>query len=424
LEIEQISGIHAIRTTKNFVMNGRILTVPMVILFTLCFLSSENLLIAQLRSVSLAEAIDMAVANNKDLEVYRLRVTQSRKLKAEAFDPGATGIYYGYDENNLAANDLPLKILGIEQSFDFPTVYVYRLKAARTQADLEGIIYELQKDQLIKKVAQNYYHVMVAQKKLHYLKELDSLYSSFISAADRRYRVGESNYLESLTSRAHALLFRTRYIQMTEELTTELQKLQSLIQSDTLITVPDQDLQPLEITTPDLNEHYGIMLHNEMQKLSQSKLNIEKNLLLPGFKLEYFQGTNNGENAKIYPGFQIGVSVPILFGAQNARIQAARIEKEISSANALNYASMLKSRSEELNSEIRKYNEVIKQYQVLGKETAAEIMKYARYAYDQGEIDFFKYIYALEEAVNIELDYLENLRMYNQAVLELNYLNL
>ena len=55
---------------------------------------------------------------------------------------------------------------------------------------------------------------------------------------------------------------------------------------------------------------------------------------------------------------------------------------------------------------------------------ATEINKYARMAYENGEIDFFQYIQSLENATIIELDYLDSLNDYNQAMLELNYLNL
>jgi cobalt-zinc-cadmium resistance protein CzcA len=78
----------------------------------------------------------------------------------------------------------------------------------------------------------------------------------------------------------------------------------------------------------------------------------------------------------------------------------------------------------EILSEIRKYDKIIKQYNELGKETSQEIMRYAREAFDQGEIDFHVFISSLEEAFNLELNFLDNLYNYNQAVIDLNYLNL
>lgn len=386
--------------------------------------SMTTVLIAQTKPVTLDEAINMAIMNNKELESYRLKAEQSKKLKAEAFDPGSTGIYYSYDANNVAENDVPLRIIGIEQSFDFPTVYISRIRSAKSQAEVDLLIYELNRNELSKKVSQSYYKILLIQSKLPHFRVMDSLYTSIITAAERRYITGESNYLESLTSRSHALHLKMYYVHANEDLKNELQKLRALIQSDTIISVPEMKLEPLEINSHVFSRNYGIMLHDEMQRLSQNKLKTERNLLLPGLSLEYFQGTNSGANAKIYPGFSVGLSIPILFGAQNARIQAAKIENEINSANALNYSAMLKSHSEEIMTEIRKHNEVLKQYNELGKETSAEILKYARLAYDKGEIDFHTYISSLEEAINIELEYLDSLDSYNQAVLEFNYLSL
>jgi cobalt-zinc-cadmium resistance protein CzcA len=379
---------------------------------------------AQLKMVSIDEAVDLAIRNNKKLETYRLKAEKSQKLKGEAFNPGNTSIIYSYDENNVAENDVPLKVFGVEQSFNFPTVYIYRLKAARSQAEVDELIYKYHSNELAKKVSQAYYKVLVAQLKTDHFRTLDSLYFAYSEAASKMYTTGESNYLESLTSRVRAMQMKTRYIQISEDLNNELQKLQALVQADTLIEVPYQEPEMIKISNPDLFVHVGILLNEKLQKLSTANLQVERNMLLPDISLSYFQGTNNGENAKVYPGFAVGLAVPIFFGAQSARIQAAKIEKEINAANTLNYSVMLKSRSDEIFTEIRKYSEVLKQYKDLGKETSEEIMKYAQKAFQEGEIDFHTYISSLEEAINIELDYLDNLSDYNQAVLELNYLSL
>ena len=46
----------------------------------------------------------------------------------------------------------------------------------------------------------------------------------------------------------------------------------------------------------------------------------------------------------------------------------------------------------------------------------------AQQSYKNGEIDFFDYIQSLENAKDIELQYLENLNAYNRTVIALNYL--
>ncbi len=393
--------------------------IALIVLSNVCFIgiSAQNL------TVTVEEAIQMAISNNKELESFRLKAEQSRKLKGEAFDPGSTNLYYSYDENNVAANDIPLKVFGIEQSFDFPGVYISRLKAARSQAEIDQIQYEIKKNEIAKTVTKNYYQVLYLREKLPLYGRLDSLYSSIVESARKRYTSGEISYLESLTIRSHAMQLRTNFIHTNEDLRNAQQKLQSIIQSDTLISIAPVQLLPLEISS-DLTNTYGTRLYDEIQKLAHNRLKEQRNMLLPGLSLEYFQGTNNGENAKIYPGFSVGVSIPLFFGASRARIQSARIERQISDAGALNYHAVLKSQSEDILTEIRKYKEILNQYDVLGKETYEEILRYSDEAYEKGDIDFHIYITSLEEAINLQLSYLENLNEYNQSVIELNYLDL
>jgi cobalt-zinc-cadmium resistance protein CzcA len=336
----------------------------------------------------------------------------------------AANLYYSYDANNFAENDLPLKVIGIQQNFSFPGVYGAQYKTLKSQAELQRIIYNIQRQQLVKKVTMQYYTVVTLQWKLMYFERLDSLYDNFKQAATRGYEVGESNYLEALTAQSKALQIKTKHLQAAEDHRTALQQLNALIQSDSTFSVPSQELQPLTALPQNLSANPGILMQDELQRLAGRKLSVEQNKLFPGISLEYFMGSNNGEDAKMYPGYQVGLTIPLFFGAQHSRIQAAKIEKEISYSGALNYIITLKSRQEQLMTDLRKYNEVILMYQTTGKKMANEIRKYARMAYENGEIDVFMYLLSLENATNIELDYLDNLKTYNQTVLELNYLYL
>jgi cobalt-zinc-cadmium resistance protein CzcA len=379
---------------------------------------------AQSRPIFISEAIDLALSNNKDLISYQLKAEQSRKLKGEAFDLGNTNFYYSYDANNFAENDIPLNVYGIRQNFSFPGVYINQHRILKIQADLQQILYEIHRQQLIRNVSKNYYTVVMIQKKLQLYNNLDSLYGLFAQAASKRYDVGEANYLETLTAQAKAMQIKTLRKQLAEDAAVALQQLQALVQSDSAFTVPDQDLERIAMLPQDLIKNQGMLMQAKIQQLNNNKLNVERNRLMPDLSLEYFRGYNQGEDAKVYPGYQVGLSIPLVFGAQHSRIQAAKLEKNISESNTLNYIIQLETRQKTLMAEINKYNEALVQYQVTGKAMAEEIYKYAGMAFKSGEIDYFQYIQSLENAALIELEYLDNLNNYNQTVLDLNFLNL
>jgi|WetSurSiteA1Bulk_404760.scaffolds.fasta_scaffold00360_4 heavy metal efflux system protein len=393
-------------------------------MIALLVLGIPSALKGQTRPLQLNEAVDIALANNHEVLSFKLKAEQSLKQKGEAFDLEATSLYYGYDANNFAENGVPLKVFGIQQRISFPGVYSARFKTLKSQAELQRLLYDIHRQQLIKRVTQQYYTVVTMQKKLRFYERLDSLYEFFQKAAAKRHDVGETNYLEVLTAQSKAFQIKTKHMVAAEDLRTALLQLNTLIQADSSYTVPDQDFRPLVVSSPNLSEHPGVLMQDELQRLAKNKLRIEQNRILPGVDLEYFWGSNQGPEAKMYPGYQVGLSFPVFFGAQHSRIQAAKIEEEVSSAEALNYTLNLKTRQNQLYTEIHKYNEAVMQYQVNGKKMADEIGKYAKMAYENGEIDVFQYVQSLENAATIELDYLENLNNYNQVVLELNFLYL
>ncbi len=58
------------------------------------------------------------------------------------------------------------------------------------------------------------------------------------------------------------------------------------------------------------------------------------------------------------------------------------------------------------------------------KQLASELIRSSQKSYDAGEIDFFRFVQSVDGAMEIELDYLENLHQYNQLVLDINYMTL
>ena len=75
-----------------------------------------------------------------------------------------------------------------------------------------------------------------------------------------------------------------------------------------------------------------------------------------------------------------------------------------------------------MRSDIRKYEEGIDYYQTKGSKLATETIFHANKSYQNGEINFFQYTQLLENAKNIQSNYLHTLLQYNVTVLEANYI--
>ena len=61
-------------------------------------------------------------------------------------------------------------------------------------------------------------------------------------------------------------------------------------------------------------------------------------------------------------------------------------------------------------------------YEEEGGALADEILKAAENSFRSGEIDYFQYIQSLENSYEIRISYLDQLELYNETVLNINYI--
>jgi len=377
---------------------------------------------AQEKPLTIEQAIQISLKNNKALKASAARVQQNEQLVGTAFDIDKTQVYYQYDENNLAENRQPLNVWGVSQNIQFPTIYGAQRNVQKGKAALSQQQFALDSRLITKEVSQAYYRVLYWQNTVKNYAYLDSLYSQFAYASNRRYEVGETNYLEKLTAESKQKEIEILLKQGQENMNKSYLELKKWMQTDSAYAIPNQALPKLQLQTLDIENHPGIGYYQDLEHLSDATLSLERQKLLPDIYVALFQGTNNFENAKTYQGFQVGIAFPLWFGNQKAKIKAAKTETLIVQDEFENYKSTLTIHYQSLLLDLSKFEEGISYYDTQGKILAQELFSNAEKAFQNGEINFLQYVQLLENAKNIEGNYLENLLQYNNTVLEANYL--
>jgi len=366
--------------------------------------------------------IQIAFDNNKGIQSLQLQTQQQKANINTALTFDKTNIYYGYDENNIAPNDLPLKVWGIEQSFLFPTVYSSQYKVNKAEWKVAQTAYEIARNKLALEVSMVYEQIVWIQQREGLYQYLDSLYGDFARAGSRKFELGETNYLEKITAEAKSKMMHTSLMKITQEKKTAYERLAALLQSKDEVTVTNSEMEELNIpANPAVQNLYHEDLDNKTA-LYKSQLNLERNNWLPDINVEYFQGTNSMLKGSMY-GFQIGLSFPVLFSGNLSKNKVAKLGLLQWEEQRKNREAMMNGFLAAKKSELEQKHEAIRYYNESGKTLSDEIIKTAEKSYRNGEIDFFQYIQSLENATNIQLDYLDNLLQYNQAYLELHYFN-
>jgi cobalt-zinc-cadmium resistance protein CzcA len=118
----------------------------------------------------------------------------------------------------------------------------------------------------------------------------------------------------------------------------------------------------------------------------------------------------------------IGISIPLTFGATKARIQSLDYQKQMAESNAKLQQKQL---SAQLENVLNQYKQDVLQYEYYVGQAlpnAEKIVKAGQLGYKTGEISYVEYLFALQTATNIQLKYLESIQQVNQSVININSL--
>jgi cobalt-zinc-cadmium resistance protein CzcA len=391
-------------------------------IYLLFFLLSCSVLSAQNDKSERERIIHLALQNNKEIKAAQLQLDKSNAAIQSAYSFDKTNLYYSYDQNNLALNNEPLRVFGVQQKLEFPTVYGAKKSVLVSEYEKERVGLEIKKRKLTLMVSKVYEHIVYLQNQSKQYTYLDSLYQNFSKASNRRFELGETNYLEKITAQAKSGQIQTKKFQIEKDKQAQYEVLNSLVQSEDEIIITTTQLSPLTISFDSLGKDIHFSYLEKVTETYKKQLKLQKQHWLPDIYLDYFKGRNNGLSQSLY-GFQVGIAVPLLFSGTTTKIKAAQIELKSWEQQKQNEEQKLLQYLNQKQSELAKYQEAINYYNQFGKKLSDEIIKVANLSYKNGEIDFFQYIQSLENATTIQVDYLDTLLQFNTIQLELNYPN-
>jgi cobalt-zinc-cadmium resistance protein CzcA len=124
-------------------------------------------------------------------------------------------------------------------------------------------------------------------------------------------------------------------------------------------------------------------------------------------------------NGLFYPGWQVGLSVPLINSSRHKAVEAATLR--VRTAEATHEQNLLQQREilAHLLHEQEKYDILIQYYESQGKILAGELLRHAAANYRAGEMSYVEMVQFTGKALDIELNQLENLYGLNRTAIEL-----
>ena len=403
-------------------------------LLVLLLLVSSSASAQQTKRMNLKQAIQMALDSNLSVRSSTYSVDVQKALKGASWDIPKTSVEGQFGQFNSYSKD---NSFTVSQAFAFPTVYANQHKLAN--ANVKSSEWELKISQLetATQVKQIYEQLAYLHSKQKLILWQDSLYSGFLRAAGLRMKTGETNRLEMITARSQSMEISNQLQQVNTDILIFNQKLQTLL--NTSLTILPADTLLLRrnfLPNADSAAVQGnpqLALAKHQTELSHIETRLEKSKLLPDLSIGYFSQTIKGEQTvngvprtfgagDRFSGAQIGISVPLWFTPNAAKIKAARLKEKVMQVNAENYSKSLSGNYNSLLGEYAKYNNSLNYYEKQAVPEADLIISQATKSYKAGEIDYLDYIQSLGRALSIKQNYLDALNNYNQTIINIEFI--
>jgi cobalt-zinc-cadmium resistance protein CzcA len=373
-----------------------------------------------LKPITLSGAVEIAKDNYPALKTSQLEIERQSALAGNAYDFGNTQVFTGGEE--VADGQGIYTLIGVgQQNIDLlgigakKRLQQQRIELAQTALDLSEI-------QIEREVKKAWSEAFQTKKKFVLYRELDSIYGQFAQSVELNYEVEAISRLEYAAARNQALQINNKFQQAETDYSIALQKLNLWLTPNTMYTVTDEveatEISILE-TDDTLNNHPELSLSRKRIDEAQASYDEARANLLPKFNLQGGLQRVNGDSG--FYTYQAGISIPLLSGPVRGRAKAAKLDAQIAETNAVFKQRELQSQYKQAQQNYTRWRDTWFFYKTEALPLAIDQRKGALLAYKEGALDYAAFTQIIRDAIQTEMDALDALDNYLEALFDLQY---
>ena len=374
------------------------------------------------KTLTIDEAIAMAKQNYPTLKESQAFIEREKAMKGTSFDLGSTEVFTGKEEYG---NNLPgvQTTIGVQQgNIDLLSGFS-KSKFYKERIALGEKFFVASEQQLVRNVMQAYDQINYYKAQLRFADQLDSTYANFKNAAQLRYDTGETGKLEFIAASSEFQQIQVLKQQAFDDIEIAKRALKQYLGTDENIETVDGVYEPLDFmaTLDSTSVANNPMLQYALQNAEVSKANVgvEKSQFLPKFSLSY--GRQVVDEVSGFNTFQAGISIPLWFFPQKARVKSAKADAMMAEYQYLEQKEVTESRVSQLLQSLEKTKKTLQYYKEGALLLAEEQIATAQLASKEGEIDYVNYITILNSAIRIKQNHLQYINQFNQQTIEIRY---
>ncbi|MDQ3046864.1 MAG: TolC family protein [Bacteroidota bacterium] len=364
------------------------------------------------------EILEKALLNSPNLKAADLSVQQARHLQKGSFN-------LSNPEITIESPTGEFMTMGIQQSINFPTVYIKQNQLLKQQTVLAENEKLISTNDVKYQVRSLYLQLQFYSLQKVYLKKQDSIYELIQLSSGRSYEAGQIDFLQKTFAESQYGEIHSAYLQSEADLNiTEKQLRLITAMKDSIVaqSLTRTILAQLSITdTSGITSNPIILYYRQQQSISEPMLSLERHKMLPGLSFGYI---NQGPlNTPTHLRFRYGVSIPLWFWQYTGSIKAAKKGVELMQQRTLAQQQQVNIQLIQAASDVSKNAQLLLYYESKGNKQSEDLISSATRFFESGKYDLYSYLRTLNDAYTFRMKYIEALKSYNQSVLTVNYLN-
>ena len=381
------------------------------------------------KTMTLRQCIDMGLANNYGIKAAEKSVERAKAMQGSAWDMDKTDISLGQDPTSGGSPD---NALSLTQQMDFPTVYVAKGKLLKAETRAERGKAEVAKQQLMTDIASTYYQLVYKHQLIGILQRQDSVIGRFTSIAAKRQEAGEARRLEILTMERKQMDNRHELLQAKNDFATLQKEMMALMNVSEPMVPAESRLEALNnvVSAFDFSNTVEGRFAQDKINVADKAVTLAKNGFAPSLSLSlrnqlvisswnpYHQDRSRFSGGN-FMGFEVGIGVPLFFGATSAKVKVAKRDREIANLEMKQDEAKLRQDYCVLLNKLSVAREKMNYYNGEGSRQVNEMARLAETEYENGEITYLEFANVLDESVSHAMKRASAINDYNQVVISL-----
>lgn len=390
---------------------------------------------AQVRTVSLEEAIQDALKQNPGLQATRSETEAVRQLKRTAVEiPKLQALWMTGQYNSLNKDNN----ITLTQGLPFPTVFTSQSKLGSLRIESSQYRETSTRNELIYQVKRIFQTMQFLHAREALLRRQDSLFAELVRTTTVQLATGEGTLLQKTSAETRHNEIRNQIAQNLADQLTARAQLRVLLNADDEVTIAAGDFTPLTTTLANdigqVSDNPLLAYQRSLSTVAQQEKRVEANRAMPDITVGYFNqsligfqtqpdGTDRyfSSNDR-FSGFMVGLAIPVWFVPSAARVKAASARSETARLQAVSLEKQLQGEWRQAVQQFEKNNSSLNYYRNSALPNAQLLLRQSTAAFRAGEIGQADFRLNVQQGLAIQEAYLQTLLDYNQSILMLEFL--